>query len=92
MLARSTPYRGSGAAPRSPLWGPSRCPPAWLCLPFPGQRAGAWGKEQLRAASTGGRGLPWGVSPQPFVPSVYLRPAICMTKTLLVDASVAWRC
>lgn len=51
------------------------------------------GEQQLRSASTGGRGLPWGVgSPQPFVPGVYLRPAICMTKTLLVDASVAWRC
>lgn len=23
---------------------------------------------------------------------VYLRPAICMTKLLRVDASVAWRC
>lgn len=92
MLALSVAFHGS-AAPPSPPWGPSPCPPGLLCLPFPGQSAGAGGKEQLRSASTGGRSLPWGVSsPQPFVPGVYLCPAICMTKTLLVDASVAWRC
>lgn len=95
LASRQTTAPVPRAAARSPLRGPNRRPAGLLLLPFLGGRAGT------RRQGADHQALELEVSPGVSVPGhlcveqpcgVYLRPAICMTKPLLVDASVAWRC